>query len=123
MCNEREPEKQRIDPSEIHVCGLDIHDISTFATAVKSFHGYTDDELYLADQLRKAIDKACSYKHNKINAKTYPFFGTKAHEHIKVKLEVLYMMMAYAYREIQFEREAWKHFAEEYWRGGDVDKL
>jgi hypothetical protein len=98
-----------IDPTEIQVCGLGYIEIMTFATALKSFHGYTGEEQQLTGELNKVVEAACTRKHKSIDAREFSRPGSKLAAHIGAKTEILAMVMAWAYRTIEFEREAFKH--------------
>lgn len=107
MFNYQEDDK-RIDPKNFQCCGLGIEEIATFSTIIRSFRGYTDEEMKLADMLRPVLEKMHEWKYNKIKSTSYSKPGMKTAKLISSRSEILAMMMAYAYRELELEPEVWK---------------
>ena len=105
-----------IDPTEIQVCGIGYTEIMTFATALRSFRGYTAEEQELIGELNKVVDAACVRKHKSIDAREFSKPGFKLAAHIGAKTEILAMIMAWAYHTIEAEREVFKYTQDKMWR-------
>lgn len=101
-----------VDPKEVRVCGLGIEEISRLAVALKSFHGYTGTETILTSKLKEAVETATKHKISTINAEPSNFPGNKIAKRISARSEVLMATIAWAYRELDLEREYFKSLQE-----------
>lgn len=110
MCNYKEDSK-RIDPEKFQCCGLTLPEIAEYATIIKSFRGYTEAEMKLDELMKPVIQNMYLWKRNKIESIQYKSSLERISKHIGSKSEILAMLIAYAYRELQMEREMWKQYS------------